>query len=61
MDILNEMSENYTNCLLGRAIINLIPGGSAIDIAITQTISFSTKTAKTDFLFNTPSHTVVSA
>ncbi len=37
MGLLNEMTENYTNCILGRAIVTtIIPGGSAIDMAITQ-------------------------
>ena len=36
MDILTEMSENYSEAALGRALINLFPGGSSIDLLLTS-------------------------
>lgn len=36
MDILTEMSENYSEAILQRALLNLLPGGSSLDLLLTS-------------------------
>lgn len=50
MDILTEMSENYSEAIFGRALLNLLPGGSSIDLLLTSRFESYKKTRAEDLI-----------